>query len=257
LVVPTLLEIQRAMRWSLLHGDGAVVAFILSDGLAPEARLNVYRNTAIDVLTTALRLAYPAVHRLVGGEFFEGVARIFIEEEPPRSAYLEGYGAAFPNFLAGFPRAAALPYLAGVARLEWAVNRALHAPDIEVFDLSHLSAVDPADYGRIVFATHPTIGLVHANHPVDAVWRAVLAQDDAAMATIDVGSGPVWLLVQRLETRVDVRRINEKEWQFAAQLCAGRPLQAALDATPDFDAATALAEHLAAGRFTGFKLEPA
>ena len=82
-------------------------------------------------------------------------------------------------------------------------------------------------------------------------------QDDAAIAAIELGSGPVWLLVQRFETGVDVRRINEKEWQFAAQLCAGRPLQAALDATPGFDAATALAGYLAAGRFTGFKLEPA
>lgn len=256
--MPTLLEVQRVMRCSLLHhGDGAAAAFILSDGLAPEARLDIYRNTASAALTLALRLAYPAVYRLVGGEFFEGVARIFIEEKPPRSAYLDEYGAAFPDFLASFPSAASLPYLAGVARLEWAVNGALHAPDVEVFDLSDLSAVGPADYGRIVFAAHPSMGLVNADYPVDAVWRAVLAQDDAAIAAIDPGSGPVWLLVQRFETGVDVRRINEKEWQFAAQLCAGRPLQAALDATPGFDAATALAGYLAAGRFTGFKLEPA
>ena len=174
--MPTLLEVQHAMRCSLLHhGDGAAAAFILSDGLAPEARLDIYRNTASAALTLALRLAYPAVYRLVGGEFFEGVARIFIEEKPPRSAYLDEYGAAFPDFLASFPSAASLPYLVGVARLEWAVNGALHAPDVEVFDLSDLSAVGPADYGRIVFAAHPSMGLVNADYPADAVWRAVLA----------------------------------------------------------------------------------
>ena len=56
--MPTLLEVQRAMRRSLVeHDDGEAAAYILADGLAPEARLNVYRNTAIGALTTALRLA--------------------------------------------------------------------------------------------------------------------------------------------------------------------------------------------------------
>jgi len=92
---------------------------------------------------------------------------------------------------------------------------------------------------------------------VDAIWRAVLAQDDAAMAAIDLGSGPVWLLVQRLETGVDVMRISKREWRFATQLCSGRPLQAALDMAPGLGAATVLAGHFAAGRFIGYRLETA
>jgi hypothetical protein len=86
---------------------------------------------------------------------------------------------------------------------------------------------------------------------------AVLAQDEAAMAAIDLGSGPVWLFVQRFETGVDVSRLSEQEWRFAARLCAGQGLQAALDDPSGFDAPAALAAHLAAGRFTGFRLERA
>lgn len=246
------------MRRSLVaRDDGEAAAYILSDGLAPGARLNVYRNTAIGALTTALRLSYPAVQRLVGAEFFDAAVLIFIQTEPPHSAYLDEYGAAFPDFLARFPPAASLPYLPAVARLEWAVSQSLHAPDIEALDLSRLSMVDPADHGRIVLLPHPSVGLVQADHPVDAIWRAVLAQDEPAMAAIDLGSGPVYLLVQRLETGVDVMRISETEWRFAAQLCAGRPLQAALDTASGLDAAAALAGHLAAGRFIGFRLDAA
>jgi hypothetical protein len=255
--VPTLLEVQRALRRSLVERDGGeAAAYILPDGLAPGAGLDVYRNTSISALTTALRLSYPAVHRLVGAEFFEGVARIFTETEPPRSACLDEYGAVFPKFLAQFPPAASLAYLPGVARLEWAVSRALHAPDADALDLSRLSMVDAADQGRIVFSPHPSLGLVCADYPVDAIWRAILAQDDAAMAAIDLGSGPVWLLVQRLETGVDVSRISEEEWRFATQLCSGRPLQAALDAAPGLAAAAGLTGHFAAGRFTAFRLGP-
>jgi Putative DNA-binding domain len=256
--VPTLLEVQRAMRRSLLErDDGAAAHYILADGLAPGARLDVYRNTASSALTTALRLSYPVVYRLVGAEFFAGAASIFAETEPPRGACLDEYGAGFAEFLARFPPAVPLAYLPGVARLEWAVTRALRAAEVEALDLSSLAAIEPADQGRLVLLPDPSIGFVQADHPVDAIWRAVLAQDQPAMAAIDLGSGPVWLLVQRAGTSVDVMRISEAEWRFAAELWAGRALQAVLDLASGLDAAAALAGHLAAGRFAGFRLDTA
>jgi uncharacterized protein len=253
--MPTLLEIQRAVYHSLVQRDDDPLAgHIVFDGIAGADRLNICRNTFVGSLTNALRLAYPAIHRLVGAEFFESAARIFIEAQPPRGAYLDAYGAEFPEFLAGFPSAASLAYLPGVARLEWAVNRALHAVDVEALDLSRLAALDPADHGRVVFQSHPSVSLVRADHPVDAIWRAVLAQDDAAMAAIDIGAGAVWLLVERQESGVEVRRLSEPEWRFAAELCASRPLQAAIAAAPETDAAILLADHLAAGRFVEFEI---
>jgi hypothetical protein len=253
--MPTLLDVQHAVYRSVVErDDGLAAQYIVADTLAPEARLSIYRNTFIGSLTTALRLSYPAVHRLVGLEFFESAARIFIEAQPPHSAYLDEYGANFPEFLANFEPAASVSYLAGVARLEWMVSRALHAPDVKALDLSRLAGIDPLDHGRIAFAPHPSLGLVRADHPVDAVWRAVLAQDDGAMAAIDLESGPVWLLVQRRGTDVNVTRITHPEWCFMAELCASRPLQAAIDAVPETDATILLADHLAAGHFIGFEL---
>ena len=77
--------------------DGPCAAHVVADGIAGQARLSVYRNTFIGNLTTALRLAYPAIHRLVGGPFFESAARLFIEAQPPQSAWLDEYGAGFPD----------------------------------------------------------------------------------------------------------------------------------------------------------------
>jgi hypothetical protein len=253
--MPTLLEIERAIYRSLVEQDDAAAGrHILAHGLAPGARLAVYRNTFIGTLTTALRLSFPAAHRLVGAEFFESAARIFIENTPPCSAWLDEYGGDFPMFLKAFPPAGSLAYLPGVARLEWAVTGALHAPDVDALDISRLAAIDPEKHERIVFVPHPSVRLVHEEHPVDEIWRAVLAQDDAAMAAVDLCSGPVWLLVHRLETGVDVRRASEPAWRFMTALCAGRSLGDAIDSAPDVDAAALLAEHLAAGCFVGFEL---
>lgn len=259
--MPTLLEIERAVCRALVEGDdAAAVHHIVADGLASTARLDIYRNTFVATLTKALRLSFPAVDRLVGAVFFDSAARLFIERHPPRSAWLDEYGAGFPEFLANFAPAAALAYLPGVARLEWAVSCALHAADADPLDLARLAAINPNEQGRIALVPHPSIGFVCADYPVDEIRRSVLAADDAAMAAIDLGAGPVWLLVQRFDTGLNVRRLGEAEWRFTAALCAGRPLDEAIAAVPDADAAMMLANHLAAGVFIDFALtgrEPA
>jgi hypothetical protein len=253
--MPTLLELQRAVYRGLVAGeDGPCAAHVVADGIAGAARLNVYRNTFTGNLTTALRLVYPAIYRLVGAPFFESTARLFIEEQPPRSAWLDEYGAGFAEFLAGFAPAASLPYLPGVARLEWAVNTALHAIDAAPLELSDLAAVVAADHAHIAFVPHPSVGLVAADHPVDAIWRAVLSQDEAAMTAIDLAAGPVWLMVERNASGVEVLRLPEPEWRFMSNLCASRRLQEAIDVTPEIDAASVLAGHLTAGRFIRFEL---
>jgi hypothetical protein len=258
--VPTLLETQRAMRASLLDGEDGAVAAMLAEHLGAD-RLNIYRNTFITGVTKALRLTYPAIHRLVGADFFEGAAGLFIAQHPPRAAYLDHYGAEFPEFLRDFEPAAALPYLADVARLEWAVSRAIHAADTAPLDLSRLAALSPQDRGRVCFVPHPSVALLYADYPVDAIWRGVLDADDAALAGVDLDAGAVRLLVERRDTGVnvsgvDVSRLDEAACCFAAALCDGWSVEEALAAAAGIPAEALLAEHLAAGRFVDFRLAP-
>ncbi|MGE0853225.1 MAG: DUF2063 domain-containing protein [Hyphomicrobiaceae bacterium] len=253
--MPTLLDIQQAMYRSLAGRDDKLMEeYVLADGLTVEARLNVYRNNVMSSLTTALSLAYPAVHSLVGEEFFEGAAAIFIEQHIPRSPCLDEYGAEFADFLEQFPPAAGLPYLPGVARLEWAVNVALHAADVDALDLHRLTAAEATDDGQIAFVLHPSVGLVHDAHPIDAIWRTVLAQDDAAIAAIDLDAGPAWLLVSRAETGIDVMSISEGAWRFTSALLAGQSVDTAITAAAGIDTTMVLAEHLASGRVIRLKL---
>lgn len=253
--MPTLLDVQQAMYRGLAGRDDKLLEeYVLADGLTVEARLNVYRNNAMSSLTTALCLAYPAVHSLVGEKFFEGAAAIFIEQHIPRSPCLDEYGAEFAGFLEHFPPAAGLPYLPGVARLEWAVNVALHAPDLDTLDLHQLAAIEATCDGPITLVLHPSVGLVHDAHPIDAIWRAVLAHDDGAMAAIDLDAGPAWLLVSRAETGIGVMSISEGAWRFTAELRAGQSVDTAITAAAGVDATMVLAEHLAGGRVIDLKL---
>ena len=255
--MPSLLEIQTAVRRVLIGIGDAMTMPILDDALTPADRLNIYRNTSRTALTNALRLNFPAVQRLVGGDFFAAAADVFITREPPRTAWLDFYGDGFPQFLQSFEPAAALIYLPDVARLERAVGHAFHAVDAKPLEYSELLDVAPSAQGRVRFTPHPSVSLVFSPYPVDAIWRSVLAQDDVALAAIDLTGGAVRLLVERRAGEIEVTRMDERQWKFAEVLFTGHSLSAALVVADHPDATTWLAAHLAAGHFSDFALSDA
>ncbi len=250
-------EVQTAMRRGLLDGGDPALAAVLAGSLVPADRLSIYRNTSRSTLTKALRLNFPAVERLVGEEFFAAAADAFITHDPPGAAWLDLYGERFPEFLQGFEPARTLIYLPDVARLERAMGRALHASDQEALDISRLTSIDASDQARVRFTPHPSVSLLSSPYPVDAIWWAVLAHDDAAVAAIDLGAGTVHLLIERRSDEVEIKRLDEPQWRLAEALFSGQMLSAALGACSDPDAMAWLAEHLAAGHFTSFRLETA
>lgn len=253
--MPTLLEIERSFRRSLvMHDDSGLAGWIAGGEIAAKVRLDIHRSNFIGAVTGALHQSFPAVARLVGAPFFESATRMFIEQSPPSSACLNDYGGGFADFLERFAPAASLPYLPGVARLEWAVDAACHAPDARRLNIQSLSAIASTHGDRVTFVPHPSLRLVRAVHPVDEIQRAVLAGNDAAMGGIDLATGPVQLLVERSGLDVAVQRIDTGEADFIESLCNGSSLEEAIRLVPGLDVPAALAEHFRAGRFVEFGL---
>ena len=247
----TLLELQRALCSALLSAPNAAVPpGILANGIDPAARLDIYRSNVIGNLTGALKLTFPAVERLVGAEFFAAVAARFLAVAPPAKPNLYDWGSEFPAFLASFPPAASLPYLPDVARLEWAVGRALHAAEAPVIGLLDLAELAANNQAGVCFRSHPSVSPLALSHPAYQIWQAVLAGDDAALSGIDTGSGGEWLLVHRARDGIDVMRLSPAGLRFAGALCSGVALADALAVTKDENATALLAEFLARGLFS-------
>jgi hypothetical protein len=121
--VPMLLELQMRLRRAVLRGDTPeIVTAILGDGLDPAARVGIYRNHAFATLGDALRGTFPVVCRLVDKRFFAYATHEYLREHPPHSRCLVEYSADFADFLAQFAPCEQLPYLADIARFEWALN---------------------------------------------------------------------------------------------------------------------------------------
>lgn len=221
------------------------------------AGLALYRDSMRTRLREALGETYAVVARLVGPAFFAEAAWRFAVAQPSRSGDLDDHGAGFAPFLARYPHAAAVPFLADVARLEWAMHEALRAPDAPPFDFAALGAVEPRRHASIRFRLHPCVRLVASPWPVLDIWRANQAGGDGA-ADLDAGAQRV--LVGRRGDRVEARLADEAEARLVEALAAGATLDAAsfaLRAVPDAALAGLVAGLAGEGVIAGFALDAA
>jgi hypothetical protein len=229
----TLHDLQAGVGLAMLGGDAsAAAAAIHDDGLSADARLAIYRHHVVTSLTAALESTYPVVARLVDPRFFRYAAHRFIRDHPPVGPCLFEYGAALPDFLASFRACRDLAYLPDVARLEWAMNRALHAPDAMPVEPNALRSLPPV-------ALHPSVTLLRSPWPIDAVWRANQPEMEGTM--VDLGSGVVRLQIWRADDEVVFRGLSPANFAFRESLGLGHGLEAAAQAARRVDTHTDLA----------------
>jgi hypothetical protein len=218
-------------------------------------RLRIYRNTCRSALVETLRMSYPAVERLVGGDFFDMATERYTDAHPARSGYLNDYGGAFAAFLARLDAARDLRYLPDVARFEWALSIAANASDAPVIEATALLAVDIDDRVDLRFEAHPSVQLLKLEHPADEIADAVLAGDEAAMREIDLAGGPLRLVVHRGPHGLETERLQGSAYTFVSRLCAGERFGALLEPDPE-QAAALLGEQFVKGRLSAFRIAP-
>jgi len=233
--MPLLPELaSRFGRGLLGDPDEGLLGLIAGDGLTPGARLQIYRHHVLVTLTEALVATFPVVCRLVDRRFFGYAADQYVRKHPPVSPCLFEYGESFADFLATFPACGHLQYLADVARLEWAIHRAVHADDAGILDPTRLAEVAREQVGQIGLALHPSVSLLISPFPVDRIWRANQPDADSD-ASVSLDAGGVRLEVRRLEEDAVFRALDPCSYALRAALAGGAPLESALAAARSAD----------------------
>src|SRR5262249_30737246 len=185
-------------------------------------------------------------------------AHEFTREHRREKPSLAESGGQFSQFLALFQPCRDLAYLTDVARLEWAINEALHAESPAVIARHDLSAISPAEAPRVAFSVHPSLRLLESLWPIERIWRANQGASDPDFG-IDLDSGGVRLQVHRCGDRVTIKSLTECEFAFLGALADGKPLgdaaEAALRIDLLFDLTVTLGPLLEEGGVVGFHLE--
>jgi hypothetical protein len=220
-------ELQERFAAAVIDGDACKVAgSIIDDAPGAAARLGIYVNHFRVTLIDALAATFPIVQQLVGDLFFQAAARWYVREAPPARPCLFEYGGDFPAFLERLPEARSLAYLADVARLEWAINEAWHAPDAAV-DGGAGAQLIAAGFSDLSLRLHPSCRLIASPFPVDGIWR-VHQKARSERETVDLDAGGVRLLVHRREDEVGWIDLPPADFAFLDSLIMSGSLHAAL-----------------------------
>jgi hypothetical protein len=224
---------QRLLRALWREESDADLAGWLRESPAQRARgIAAYRVNGAANAARALAAAYPTVAALVGGEAFEGIAAVHWLRHPPRRGDLALFGEALPEALAADAQLAELPYVADVARLDWAVHccEAAADDDAPVAGIGLLGEADPAALrlgmraGLTVLASPwPVVTIRQAHGRADAERFAPVR---AALARGDAEAAIVW----RSGWRARVELLAVADARFTAALLAPHTLAGALDA---------------------------
>ncbi|MGK2921822.1 MAG: HvfC/BufC N-terminal domain-containing protein [Methyloceanibacter sp.] len=243
------LDLEGAFARAVLDAEADVPAPVVGrQGGSPSRRFAVYRNNVYASLIDVLGSRFPVSARLVGEEFFRAMARLYVEKTPPASPVLLRYGADFADFIGAFPPASAVPYLADVARLEWAWHRAYHAKDAAPLSLSDLAEVGETAEGAVL-TLHPSLQVVCSDYPVVTIWQLALRDGENEPARLPAEGEDA--LVVRPNLEVEVRRLPSGGAHFVKALAEGATLlEAASRASgeaPAFDLEANLAGLMTSG----------
>lgn len=249
-------DLQKAFAGYLSGGDGAGLARIVrSDSISAAARLRIHRHHVQQSLAAALAATFPTVQALVGAEFFDAMARSFVATDLPTQPVLAEYGAAFPAFVGGYAPARGLPYLADMARLDWALNVAFHSPDGPRLAAADLGGIGPNRLLGLSLDLAPGSALVQSAFPIDRIWQA--SQPGADGSPVDLAAAGVALLVGRRSDDAAFVALDAAEAAFVSAILGRAKLEAAAQAAftvePAFDLSTSFGRLLALQAFAALR----
>jgi hypothetical protein len=219
--------------------DAQLTAWLRDDPDRARRALAAYRGNGRALAERALAAAFPTVSELVGPESFAGLARAFWQAHPPVDGDIARHGEALAEFIQADAQLASEPYLADVARLDWAVHRADPAADAgaAAFGLEHLAGPEAV---ACRLRLRPGTALLQSRWPVVSIWLAHRSSEPdrfAPMRAAMARGEAQCALVRREGWRVAVEQIEAgPDIAFTAAVLDGRALGDALDrAGPDFD----------------------
>lgn len=226
-----------AFHTALLDPDRALPSGLTSWNRAGcERRFAVYRNNVVTSLIDVLAGNFPVVQQLVGEDFFRAMGREFVTHNPPDIPVMALYGRRFADFIAAFPPAAAVPCLADMARLEYAIQTCRHSADTAPVPASRLAQLveDQAALAHTGVRLAPAVQVLTSDFAIASLWHAHQGDAPADLSRIRPDQ-PEALLLSRPALEVELHIIDAGAAEFIHNLSQAMPLALAAETTRPFD----------------------
>ena len=146
-----------------------------------------------------------------------------------------------------------MPYLADVARFEWALNIAATVREATPLQAEALAAVPAEQAAYVALRLQPSLSYFASPWPIDTIWQANKADE---VPPVDLASGGTSLEIRRSGEAVAWQRLDPGIFAFRTALADGLVFAAAMAAAtltdPAFDLTSALHQVFADGLAVAF-----
>ncbi len=227
-----------------------------SAALAAQPGFQVYRNTLMAGCVDALRGNFPTVLQMVGDEWFDAAAQVYVPEHLPDEPALARYGRGFSTFLATFEPARDMTWLPAVAGADRLAIEALFAADEPCLEPAAVARLSAPQLAARALRPHAAARWAwFAAAPAASLWCAHRQARAQARAPdlAEIEWAPQGLLLTRPGAAVEGVVIGRGGIAFMDACQRGDRLSevvvAALNAQADLDLAGLMQLTLQAGAF--------
>lgn len=202
-------QLQRAFQQHVLHGDAAIAESVNATPQVPAAiRLGIYVQAYRLRLIEALAHNYPRLQQLLGTEAFAALAQRYLDTHPSTSVSVRWFGQ---QLAADLNEDQEQPWLAQLARWEWAIAAAFDAQDTEPLNDADLHEIDPAAWPALRFQFHPSLQQIVLHSNVASLFKAL--SDDTECPKPAMLEAPQAWLIWREKLTARYRSLTDEEAQ--------------------------------------------
>jgi len=145
-------------------------------------RLDIYAGMYFYRLRDALAEDYPRALAAIGGARFHNLITDYLLAHPSGSWSLRFVGEPLAGFIAGHPLAREYPFLADLARLEWARVEAFDDEDAAPIARERVAGLAQDGIASLRLGLVPAARLLSLDHAVAPLWLALTASGESAVS---------------------------------------------------------------------------
>ena len=158
------------------NDDAALPAFVGDVSASAEERLDVYYEAYRLRLLEVLRDDFPGLVALMSADTFNAMGLRYLEQHPSNYYSVRSFAVNLVEFLATDGGYADWPYLAEMARFEWARGLAFDAANADVHTLDEFGALPADDWPALTLRFHPSLQRSRFDWNIGPMWRAIDAE---------------------------------------------------------------------------------
>lgn len=196
--------------------------------------LKIYQNNYFGSLQEALAITYDIIQKFVGEDFFEYLAKEYIQNYPLKTPDLINFGDKFYKLIKKNAQCKPYPYLIDLAKIQWHIEKIYNTKYCNELDINILQKMDKQQYPNMNISMSKDTAVIISKYAIFDLYDFD-GEDD-----IDTNV-PQSVLIKRTNNEIVVVQIEKTIALFYKKMKKGKSISKAIKELPkDFDFEIAL-----------------